>query len=222
MDFKNISFKFKSFDETSRVFTAYASTFGNVDLGGDIILKGAFKNAVEIAVATGKYPKLLYQHNYAKVVGKIKNMMEDENGLLIEGEFIDTTLGRDTYVEVKTGSINQMSIGYKAETYTMDEVNEIRIINDIKLYEVSFVTFPMNEEAVVTNVKTISDLKTVRDLERYFQSLGLSAKDAKGLCAKCATIYTDGREVGSEKMERDAHVDVMNSLENLNKILRSN
>src|SRR5699024_8081194 len=54
--------------------------------------------------------------------------------------------------------IDQMSIGYSVpEGKSERDSDGNRIIKELKLYEFSAVTFPMNEAAIITGVKTIRD-----------------------------------------------------------------
>lgn len=223
LEHKNISFEIKAFDDETREFEAYASTFGNTDLVNDVIEKGAFRKTVSQAKKTGKYPKLLYQHNSTKLVGVIKSMKEDDAGLLIKGDFIDTTVGRDTYVEVKSGAIGDMSIGFYAKQYEIDEEKGLRTIKEIDLFEVSFVTFPANPEANVLAVK--SEIKTKRDLEKLLRDVGFSLTEAKSIVADGYQGLVDHRdvEIASEDEELDAKAleKLTQAIDNMNKTLRS-
>lgn len=155
-------------DIKEKSFIAYASTFGNVDSYGDIIEKGSFKESIKKSKDTGRYPKLLYGHYSGSVCGIIKDMEEDDKGLLIEGEFIDTTKGRDTHEEVKTGAIDSMSIGFFLKDYEIKDKK--RYIKNTDLFEVSFVAFPANDKALVQDVKAQewdwSDETLVKHLEK--------------------------------------------------------
>lgn len=177
----NLSFEIKQIDnEIPMSFEAYGSTTGNKDLMNDVIEPGAFKSVIDEAKETKNFPKLLYQHKQDKVIGVITDLIEDEKGLLIKGHFIDTTLGRDVYIEVKSGAINQMSIGFSINEYSIDEKKKVRIIKDIaKLFEVSFVTFPANPKAEVLNVKTSEGTINPRYIEKCLRDAGLSRAEAK-------------------------------------------
>lgn len=147
--YKNTNIEVKEYKE--KTFVAYASTFGNTDCYNDIMVEGCYKNAIKKAEDTGRYPKLLYGHRSSNVCGIIKDMEEDSHGLLIAGEFIDTTKGRDTYTEVKAGAIDSMSVGFYLKGYEIE--GDKRYIKDLDLFEVSFVAFPANEQALVQDIK---------------------------------------------------------------------
>jgi len=210
-EFKNFGLNIEvKQDSEEMTFKAYGATTGNIDHGNDLIQRGAFYDVVESA-KKGKMPKLLYQHDHKKVVGVITNIYEDEKGLVVEGKFINTTLGKDTYEEVKSGAIDSMSIGYYVKEYEIDNKKSIRIIKSFsKLVEVSFVTFPMNDEAEVLNVKQENGNINPRALERTLRDAGLSQKEAK-------TIISGGiksinqRDVDNSEQIKEILTDVINA-----------
>jgi len=51
--------------------------------------------------------------------------------------------------------------------------------------EVSHVTFPMNEQARISSIKSIAaQIETVRDFEEHLRDVGFSAQAAKSIAAK--------------------------------------
>ena len=92
-------------------FSGYASTFGNVDEGGDVVMRGAFRESLEHR----PNPKLLWQHDVGEPLGKVVNLREDERGLFGEFKISRTTRGQDAYQLLKDGAIDSMSIGYIPE-----------------------------------------------------------------------------------------------------------
>ena len=46
VEYKSFHFQLKSFDEDKGTITGYLSTFGNVDLQKDCVVKGAFKKTL--------------------------------------------------------------------------------------------------------------------------------------------------------------------------------
>lgn len=124
----------------------YASTFGgDPDSYGDVVAPNAF--AASIAT---RQTKLLYQHDIP--IGYQIELREDDYGLYGRWAIIDTTDGTDAYKLAKAGVLDRLSIGYvpvDAE-YRADGV---RVLKQVDLMEVSLVTFPANESAIVTSVK---------------------------------------------------------------------
>src|SRR5699024_10780708 len=141
MEHKSVSFK--ADDIEGRTFSGYASTWDK-DLGGDIIAKGAF--AKTLSERAGRV-KVLWQHS--EPIGNPVSMREDERGLFVEAQLSKTRLGDEALELMRDGVIDQMSIGYSVpEGKSERDSDGNRLIKELKLYEFSAVTFPMNEAAI--------------------------------------------------------------------------
>ena len=151
MEYKSVNFKAE--DVEGRVFRGYAATWDK-DQGGDIIVPGAFAKTLS---ERGSRVKVLWQHS--EPVGRPQTMSEDERGLYVEGKISKTRLGDEALELMRDGVIDQMSIGYSvpAGKSEYDDDQKARMIKELKLYEFSLVTFPMNENAIITGVKSIRD-----------------------------------------------------------------
>lgn len=211
MSIKTLDFKTEikaAENDNVKTFEAYASTFGNVDSHLDIIMKGAFLESLK-----KRTPKLAYQHNVTKLAGVITEAKEDDFGLKVKGDFLDTELGIQAYKEVKAGAIDSLSIGYATKDAEYLD-NGVRELKEVDLYEVSFVTFPANDKAIVTNVKA-DDIKTKKEFEILLRDAGFSRKEA-------TRIALHGFKT-SEEIQRDADNSELNELiNNLNKKFRGN
>jgi HK97 family phage prohead protease len=145
----NLEFKF---DGETGQFKGYGANFGNMDGGRDIISKGAFTKTLQERTV-----KMLWQHDQKQPIGVFETVYEDEKGLVVEGQL---TLGvqqaDEAYLLMKSGAIGGLSIGYKAIKGKYDRKNDIRHLDEVKLMEVSVVTFPMNDDSGITDVKNES------------------------------------------------------------------
>jgi hypothetical protein len=147
---KNVEFKLFQSDGQTMVVEAYASTFGNVDSGRDIVEKGSFTKTLQ---ENKKRIKTLFNHDWNQIIGKPLEMNEDSKGLYTKTQFVSTIKSEEIYVLVKEGIVNELSIGYDIVKNDYDKVNKINRLRELKLYEYSFVTFAMNDQAQVTDVK---------------------------------------------------------------------
>lgn len=178
MERKNLNFEIKAHEDGT--FVGYASTFGNVDLVGDIVEKGAFVKSLAKKGASGV--KMFLQHDSNDIIGKFTDIYEDEKGLVIKGRFFlgDIQKASETHFLMKEGEITQFSIGYRVISKAFDG-NGNTLLKEIDLIEVSPVTFPANPEAQLVGVKAIKDM-TERELEKRLRDdAGLSQKEAKVL-----------------------------------------
>jgi HK97 family phage prohead protease len=134
----------------------YASTFGNKDRGGDIVVRGAFVKCIDEYSKQSKLIPMCFQHSMFDMIGGFdpKKMYEDEKGLYVEGEInLDVGRGKEVYALTKQGVIDSMSIGYTTEDSDIEQIGEefIRKLKEVKLWEISAVGIPMNPEARITD-----------------------------------------------------------------------
>lgn len=157
-------FQIKAINESTRTFEGLASTWDQ-DLGGDIIMPGAFKRTLKAWKSSKKTLPLIDQHNYMSVrsvIGKMLEAEETDDGLVATFEVIEGPDGDEVYRRVKGGYVDGLSIGYRAITQTEPSEEQRRggvwrILKEIKLMEVSVVIWPMNTGARIDTVKALVD-----------------------------------------------------------------
>ena len=180
LEHKSFDIEIKNIDEKGR-FTAYASTFGNVDRVNDTVVKGAFTRTLENRNLKEIY--MFWQHKTDVIIGEWLSMVEDEKGLLVEGQLFikDIQQAQEAYFLMKQGLIAKLSIGFQLIKKSFEAGK--RILEEIKLLEISPVTFPADEKADIMDVKNMKDLD-IREFERKLRDeCGLSQKEAKAVCA---------------------------------------
>lgn len=161
MEQRGFKFDVKSIDEQG-IFEGYAAVFGNEDLGGDIIEPGAFKKTLQ---ENPRMP-ILWQHDPREPIGVTLEAYEDTHGLRVRGQLnLETSRGREAYALLKQGALKGLSIGYDAIKEVWEGAR--RRLKEIRLWEWSLVTFPMNPLAQVTAVKAVVP----------FQDLPLASED---------------------------------------------
>ncbi|MEQ1887575.1 MAG: HK97 family phage prohead protease [Alphaproteobacteria bacterium] len=147
------------------VIEGYASVFGNADSGGDVVAPGAFKNS--LAARPADQVRMLWQHDANEPIGVWEHIAEDARGLLVRGRLLgDVARGREVLSLLRAGAIDGLSIGFRTVRARMDERTGVRTLLEIDLWEISIVTFPMNDAARVAGVKQADSL---RDLESFPQ-----------------------------------------------------
>ncbi|RMD91756.1 MAG: HK97 family phage prohead protease [Alphaproteobacteria bacterium] len=131
------------------VIAGYASLFGRVDQGGDVVEPGAYARSLKELAASGRRVKMLWQHDPAQPIGVWDEVREDARGLYVKGRILtDVARGREAAALVAAGAIDGLSIGYRTRRATRDGKGR-RLLAEIELWEVSLVTFPMLAEARV-------------------------------------------------------------------------
>jgi HK97 family phage prohead protease len=153
---KDFKFDIKEIDADTGVFEGYASTFGNTDSDGDVIEAGAFNRTLKAWEAKGKPIPVLWQHNPHEPIGITEAATEDAKGLAVRGRLLTgITKAREALEAAKANILGGLSIGFsipKGAT-EWDAESKVRRIKEVRLWEYSLVTFPANEEAVLTSVK---------------------------------------------------------------------
>lgn len=150
-ELKAFALQVKEVDADTGRFTGYAAVFGNRDSYGDVIEPGAF--AKTIADKGGAFP-VLWQHDPWEPIGTSTVMTEDDKGLYVEAEVSMEASGRGPLAMdlLKRKAIRGLSIGFQVVQQQMDA--GLRRLTEIKLWEFSVVTFPANELALVSGVKS--------------------------------------------------------------------
>lgn len=134
-------------------FEGYGSIFGNVDCYRESVVKGAFSKSLKKHEQDNNPVLMLWQHSWEDPIGVWKELKEDDRGLYGVGEInLDVQKGREAYSLMKQRALTGLSIGYKEVKYTDNA--EVRLLEEIDLYEISPVTFPANEEARISSVKS--------------------------------------------------------------------
>lgn len=163
----------------------YGSVFGVRDNYDDVIAKGAFIQSLKDHKAAGTMPAMLWQHDADKPIGVWTEMVEDEKGLRIKGQLaMETVKGKEAHALLKMGALNGLSIGFMSKEWSYDRETEVRTLTAIDLWEVSLVTFPANEKARVTNVKSADEMATPKDAEKALRDAGFSKSDATAFVSR--------------------------------------
>lgn len=215
MEHKSAAFELKAEPDSEGRFEGYASVFGNVDRGHDIVVSGAFKESLR-----ARKPKMLWQHQPDKVIGAWESVEEDAKGLYVKGRvFTDLPLGKEAMTLLREGEIDSMSIGYR--TIEAEEEGRARKLIKLDLWEVSLVTFPMNAEATVTGVKADAT-HDIREFERALRDVfALSQSEAKALVAGGYRALQAKRDVGPSEVETEALIGLHSQLTKLKEAINA-
>lgn len=164
---KDFAFEIKEIDDGGK-FTGLASTYGNRDAGGDVVQKGAFDKTI---AERGDEVVILWQHDAKMPIG-LGKLEDSDKGLLIHGVLdLELSDAKDAYRRLKSKLVKGLSIGFR--TMKEDVKDGVRFLKEIKLYEVSLVTFPMNESAIVTAVKAGENGEVKMDFATAFDEIEL-------------------------------------------------
>lgn len=212
LSFEETEIKFLG-DGTQGIFEGYASVFGNVDSDGDIILAGAFKNTLQ--TQTRKVAMFFNHRAWELPVGKWDALQEDTKGLFVRGQLTPGHSGAsDLKAAMQHGTVEGMSVGFSVtkDDYSL-AANGGRIFKNItSLREISVCTFPANEQAGISAMKSIDGIETIRDVENWLRdSVGLSKSQAVGLIARFKSAVRSESETDENKTDISALIERISS-----------
>jgi len=123
-------------------FSGYASVFGSLDDGGDIVMPGAFRKSLGLR---GRHRvKMLFQHDPKEPIGTWEAIREDEQGLWVEGRLVPEVPRAEALRRlIARGAVDGLSIGFRTIKATRAGREGHRRLWEVDLWEISIVTFPM-------------------------------------------------------------------------------
>lgn len=184
----DVPFKIKAVSDDG-LFSGYGSVFGVIDSYKEVVAPGAFAESL-----SQRTPALLWQHRSGEPIGVYSALREDQTGLYVEGKLaLKTARGAEAYELLKMGAISGLSIGFVTRDDSYDRVTGIRTLKKVDLWEVSLVTFPANDAARVSGVKSIDTIASLSDAESYLRDAGgLSRREATALVSRIKSLRGRG------------------------------
>jgi hypothetical protein len=218
-EFKNLGFEIKNVDVDKGVIEGYAATFGNIDLGDDVIEFGAFEKTIK--ESRGVWP-ILDHHDVRERLGYNREASEDQRGLrVVEQLAMDVQKARDTVAMTKLaldlGGKDGLSIGFLPIQSEPDRDRpQVRRLKEIKMMEHSHVTFGMNPEAFTLAAKSWqyqSDLGLKDHTDLFFRQM-----------EKMGYKYEDVKQAlsGAAKNQHDPDQAIVQSADRLLNMLKVN
>lgn len=181
------------------VFEGYASVFGVVDGDGDIIEPGAFAQALKTQT---RPVAMFFNHRRNEIpVGKWLDLSEDSKGLYVRGEL---TPGNPQSEALKAamihGTVGGMSVGFSAAKQDVTPIaTGYSFKSASRLTEISVCTFPANESATVSTLKSMETIDSIRDAENWLRdSAGLSKSEAQAFIARIKSAVRSESEGGDD------------------------
>lgn len=136
-------------------FEGVAAVFGSLveSWVPTIVERGAFERTIR---EDKDRIKILWQHDPRLPIGRPTLLEETDKGLRIRGKISQTEAGRDALTLMRDGVVTELSIGFDPVKWRMEQAPEQtearRHLDEVRLWEVSPVTFAADPEARVTEV----------------------------------------------------------------------
>jgi uncharacterized protein len=132
-------------------FEGYASLFGVPDGAGDVVMPGAF--AASLRKRPAREVRMLYQHFAHEPIGVWETIREDGTGLHVRGRLtLDVVRAREVRALIADGALDGLSIGFRTTRARRDAKTGLRRLDEIDLWEISIVTFPLLKGSGVTGL----------------------------------------------------------------------
>ena len=213
----DIPLKIKSVSETGE-FEGYGSVFGVEDSYSDVVVKGAFQKSLAAWAEKGRMPSMLWQHKMSEPIGIYTEMKEDDHGLYVKGRLLieGDDLAKRAHAHAKAGSLGGLSIGFILKDWEYDSQKGVYLLKEIDLWEVSLVTMPANDEARISDVKSMlekGETPSPSKIERALRDVGFSRSQAKTFMSKGYSTIDAQRDAGSQN-------EALQSLKDLTKLLK--
>lgn len=139
-------------EDAPLVIRGFANTVAK-DRAGDVIPKEAWlgKNAMP---NYEKNPIILAFHNHSMPIGKMINYDVTDEGLQIEAE-ISKAAG-SVYQLIKDGILKTFSVGFRCLDAEWKRDEDIYLIKELELFEISVVSVPCNQDSVFEVSKSLN------------------------------------------------------------------
>lgn len=199
-----VPMEIKAVDDAGQ-FSGYASIFGNVDLGGDVISKDEpFK---EIVTNPDGKVITLFSHDSGGLFSAtaaggmpigLADVSQNAKGLKFDAQLVmeDPFVRDRVHPAMKRKTLTGMSIGYDVlpgGSRTLE--SGMRELTALKLWEISPVIWGMNPKASIDTVKNIPLFNTIRECEFWLRDeLGLTNSAAKEFIARFRKSIVGARD----------------------------
>lgn len=172
---KSVPFEIKSFDEEGRTFTGLPATW-DVDLDKEQFVKGCWKKSIE-EWRNAKRQRPIYlldQHKHDSIMhayGQVIDLAETPEGLEAKFSIIDGPDGERFANRLKNGIVRSLSVGFQTLQSSkghdmIDGIKqEIRLLKEVKLFEISAVLWGAQPGAMIDAVAVKSLFKAAEERE---------------------------------------------------------
>jgi HK97 family phage prohead protease len=203
-------------------FEGLGAVFNNLDWKGDILRPGCFARDIEFTRTEGKL-----RNEHGCTTGRILDAAERTVGLWLKNRISATTAGNDQRILVKDRVINRLSIGFKAldrewletpeevKSYwqsagyapTEDDLMLLgycgcaRLVTRAKVYEVSTTWLPVNEKAIITDIKGGGGTHAKPTFDQHSQATLAAVEEFTGRAERLKALRAaDGRTLNTKAL----------------------
>jgi len=156
----------------SIMIEGYASTV-DTDRQGDIVPSTVWKSGVQNYL---KNPVILAYHDHSEPIGRMVDHRIDSKGLWIKAR-ISAAAG-EVFNLIKDGVLTAFSIGFRISDAEYNAANELFVVKELELHEISVVSVPANQNTLFSLSKSFETDEEVKFFKLQFAP---KLESAKGL-----------------------------------------
>jgi HK97 family phage prohead protease len=210
---KSCPVQVKALDDKAGRVEAIVSVFGNVDLGGDRVVKGAFAKSIEKWKASGNPVPVIFSHDWSDLwshIGAVESLEETDRGLkaVYTLDVADNPAAAQVYRLMKRGTLKEHSFGYLVND-SKTKSDGVTELLDLDIIEIGPTLKGMNPETEVLAVKSaLEEVTAAHDKEQEPDGAKAGRVLSKANEAKLRSAMDAIAQVlsslGSEETEKDA------------------
>lgn len=211
----------------NRIVSGYGNIWGSRNGHGEKFVKGAWANSIRSygPKATSAY-KLKFRDRHGKSCALFEELREDDNGFFFMTKpFDDVTHANELLVQIKSGTINNFSVGFRHmwDKVEWDEEDDSLVILEAKLFEISGVDIPSDLETYALRAE--EELENLGDeIEEFIESLSKNHHlQARRIITKCMSLRSEepldakARALQNANKPTDDGIDYNYIIDNLNR-----
>lgn len=187
-EFKSYRAEVKAVAGDAGVVEALVSVFGNVDLGGDRVVGGAFAKSLENWAAKGDPMPFIWSHEWDNPeahIGYVEQAEERPEGLWVRAKLdVDRPFAEQVFHLLKSRRVTQFSFGYTVQDsrFVKDaDGTEVRELLAVDVFEVGPTLLGMNPATqLLEAASAIRGAKAGRVLSAKNESILRAAHEAIG------------------------------------------
>ena len=144
---KTFPFEIKALTEEG-TFEGYAAVFDKPDAMNEVIDAGAFTKSLK----EGDTRPILWYHDVRDPIG-MAELTVDSKGLKVKGQLnLEVQSAREKHALMKQGAVKGLSFGFQTVKDFWND--KMRILKEVKLFEISPCTFQAHPKALITAIKS--------------------------------------------------------------------
>lgn len=171
-------------DAEARTFEGYGCRFGVIDSYRTVFERGCFAESLAEWRSEKAWPSFYLQHDWDLIIGGWNDIYEDNTGLVVKGDFLNSAWGEHARALVKEKRARGLSIGFVPQAVRIENDDDwekrVRYVTKAQLWEISLVERPAVPGSGVTAIR--SDMST-REIERVLADLPGVSRDAAKVMA---------------------------------------